>query len=245
MLTRLPGSRRTSGATEKLSPTAYPGVGYGSWPTISTRTPANGSLNARSTFSPAGRYRRPAATSARRKSPIAAIRPATGSSASAQPGSIMLRNGSAMSSYFSLKIKTFIRNGAWLTSSVHRSASHRGHAASRFPGPGRMPAAGGDGAGQPARVAGRGAVLVVVEVDVDVTVAGPGGGEPFRPRAQRALAVAGPRGAVALVQPQVPPPGRAPQRGDRGPGAVRPAQRRAGGRQHVPDLVGPPGFVPE
>ena len=36
MFSRLRGSGRTSGATEKLSPTACPGVGYGSWPTIST-----------------------------------------------------------------------------------------------------------------------------------------------------------------------------------------------------------------
>ena len=39
MLARLRGTGRTSAATEKLSPTACPGVGYGSWPTISTRTP--------------------------------------------------------------------------------------------------------------------------------------------------------------------------------------------------------------
>ena len=43
------------GATEKLRPTGCPGVGYGSWPTISTRTSANGCLKARSTSSPAGR----------------------------------------------------------------------------------------------------------------------------------------------------------------------------------------------
>src|SRR6266487_6771302 len=98
MLTRLGGSGRNPAGTEKLSPTAQPGAGYGSWPMISERTSANGCLNARSTFSPAGRYRRPAAISARRNSPIAAIRSATGSSTSAQPASMMLRNGSAMDS---------------------------------------------------------------------------------------------------------------------------------------------------
>ena len=98
MLTRLGGIRRVPGATEKLRPMAFPGVGYGSWPTMSTRTSSNGCLNARSTFSPAGRYRRPAAISARRNSPIAAIWPATGSSARAQPGSMMLRSGSVMGS---------------------------------------------------------------------------------------------------------------------------------------------------
>src|SRR2546430_5375008 len=54
---------------------------------ISTRTSANGCLNARRTFSPAGRYRRPAAISARRKSPMAAMRSATGASADAHPAS--------------------------------------------------------------------------------------------------------------------------------------------------------------
>src|SRR5580704_16038867 len=93
MLTRLAGSRRTSGATEKLRPTGCPGVGYGSCPTISTRTSANGCWKARSTRSPAGRYRRPAATSDRRKSPMASMRSATGSRASAQPVSTISRNG--------------------------------------------------------------------------------------------------------------------------------------------------------
>src|SRR5580692_9639409 len=93
MLTRLAGSRRTSGATEKLRPTGCPGVGYGSCPTISTRTSANGCWKARSTRSPAGRYRRPAATSDRRKSPMASMRSATGSRAAAQPGSTISRNG--------------------------------------------------------------------------------------------------------------------------------------------------------
>src|SRR5436190_8336640 len=54
---------------------------------ISTRTSANGCLNDRWTFSPAGRYRRPAVISARRKSPMAAMRSATGASADAQPAS--------------------------------------------------------------------------------------------------------------------------------------------------------------
>src|SRR6266704_1601057 len=62
---------------------------------ISTRSSANDCLKARSTFSPAGRYRRPAAISARRKSPIAAIRSATGSSASAQPASTISVRGRA------------------------------------------------------------------------------------------------------------------------------------------------------
>src|SRR3954464_15351697 len=96
MLMRLFGIGRTSGATENDRPTAWPGVGYGSWPTISTRTSSNGCLNARSTFSPAGRYVRPSATSARRNSPIAAIRSATGSSASAQPASMTSFRGRAM-----------------------------------------------------------------------------------------------------------------------------------------------------
>src|SRR3984957_6660460 len=164
MLTRLPGSRRTSGATEKLSPTAYPGVGYGSCPTISTRTPANGCLNPRSTFPPDGRYRRPAATSARRKSPMAAIRPATGSSASAQPGSMMLRNGdgSPMGSHFSCA-----RQFAEGQNPLCRT--ERGLLPPR-PGPGDLAAAAGDGFGQPGRVAGRRAVLVVVEVHVHVAI---------------------------------------------------------------------------
>jgi hypothetical protein len=33
MFTSEPGSRLTLGSTEKLSPTGWPGVGYGSWPT--------------------------------------------------------------------------------------------------------------------------------------------------------------------------------------------------------------------
>jgi len=49
---------------------------------------------------PDGRYRRPAATSALRNSPIDAIWPAAGSSACAQPGSMMFRSGSAMASNF-------------------------------------------------------------------------------------------------------------------------------------------------
>src|SRR3954469_10059559 len=96
MLTRLFGIGRTSGATEKLNPTACPGVGYGSCPTISTRTSWNGCLNARSTCSPAGRYVRPAAISARRNSPIAATCGATGSRASAQPASTMSCSGRAV-----------------------------------------------------------------------------------------------------------------------------------------------------
>src|SRR5436305_15343461 len=87
MLTRLFGIGRTSGATGKLGPTACPGVGYGSCPTMSTRTSWNGCLNARRTCSPAGRYLRPAAISARRNSPIAATCGATGSRAFAQPAS--------------------------------------------------------------------------------------------------------------------------------------------------------------
>src|SRR5215472_344219 len=96
MLTRLPGSLVTFGSTEKLRPTGWPGVGYGSWPTISTVTSSNGCLKARSTFSPDGKYLRPAAICSRRKSPIAAIWCLTGSSAAAQPASTMLLNGSGM-----------------------------------------------------------------------------------------------------------------------------------------------------
>ena len=55
MFSRLRGSGRTSGATEKLRPTACPGVGYGSCPTISTRTASKGNVKARNTFAPAGR----------------------------------------------------------------------------------------------------------------------------------------------------------------------------------------------
>ena len=87
------GTGRTSGATENDSPTACPGVGYGSWPTISTRTVANGLVNARSTFAPAGRYRLPAAISARRKSPMSATLWATGASACAHPASTTSVNG--------------------------------------------------------------------------------------------------------------------------------------------------------
>src|ERR1700738_5143022 len=96
MLSRLRGSGLTSGATEKLSPTGCPGVGYGSWPTTRTRTCSKGNVNARNTFDPAGRYRRPAATSPRRKSPIAATWSATGSHAFAQPPSTSSASGRAV-----------------------------------------------------------------------------------------------------------------------------------------------------
>ena len=36
------GTGRVVGDTENDSPTAWPGVGYGSWPTISTRTAVEG-----------------------------------------------------------------------------------------------------------------------------------------------------------------------------------------------------------
>ena len=49
------GTGRVSGATENDSPMACPGVGYGSWPTISTRTSSNGRVKARRMFAPAGR----------------------------------------------------------------------------------------------------------------------------------------------------------------------------------------------
>ena len=88
MFWRLRGIGRTWRSTANDRPMGWPGVGYGSWPTISTRTSEYGARNARSTFSPAGRYGRPAATSARRKSPIPAMRSATGASACAQPGSM-------------------------------------------------------------------------------------------------------------------------------------------------------------
>ena len=92
MLTRLFGTGRTSGATEKLSPTGWPGVGYGSCPTTSTLTSASGRWNARRMWSPAGRYDRPAAISARRNAPIRAIWSSTGASAAAQSGATSPRS---------------------------------------------------------------------------------------------------------------------------------------------------------
>src|SRR5208283_5322435 len=207
---------------------------------MSTRTSANGCLNARSTFSPDGRYLRPAATSARRNSPIAAIRSATGSSASAQPASMMLRNGSAMGSTLApatditTKVKTL-----W-------AERVRPHAPVPVPARSRRAAMAGDG-GERRAVAGRGAALVVVEVDVHVyalDLLGPGRRDPVRPGSQRRLAIARPSGAVALVEPQVAPVGRPPQRGDRGSPPVRPAQRRVSGGQDVPHVAAPPRLVP-
>ena len=93
MLLRLRGIGRTSGATENDSPTAWPGVGYGSCPTMRTRTPASGRVKARSTLGPAGRYPRPAASSARRKSPMSLTRPATGARACAQSGATSSSRG--------------------------------------------------------------------------------------------------------------------------------------------------------
>ncbi len=56
MFARLRGSGATCGWTEKHRPMGWPGVGYGSWPTMSTRTSSNdGDRNARSTALPAGR----------------------------------------------------------------------------------------------------------------------------------------------------------------------------------------------
>src|SRR5271167_3239399 len=208
---------------------------------MSTRTSANSCLNARSTFSPEGRYRRPAATSARRNSPIAAIRSATGSSASAQPASMMLRNGSAMGSTLApaalirTKVKTLWAERVWF------------HA----PGPALPPSwrarVAGDGGGEGRPVAGRGTALVVVEVDVHVQALGlprPSCRDPVRPGLQRRLAVARPGRAVALVESQVAPVGRPPQRGDRGSFPVRPAQCGVLGRQHVPHVGVPPRLVP-
>ncbi len=86
MLRRLGGSGRTCASTAKLSPIGWAGFGYGSWPTTSTRTSFSGRWNARKIRSPAGWYGRPAAVSARRNCPIAAIRSSTGLSASAQSG---------------------------------------------------------------------------------------------------------------------------------------------------------------
>ncbi len=86
MLRRLPGSGLTSGATLKLRPTGWPGVGYGSWPTIRTRTSSSGCWRAARMRVAFGRNGRFAARSARRKSPSWAITSATGASASAQPG---------------------------------------------------------------------------------------------------------------------------------------------------------------
>ena len=45
----------TPGRTENDKPIAWPGVGYGSCPTIRTFTLSNGYVNARSTSVPAGR----------------------------------------------------------------------------------------------------------------------------------------------------------------------------------------------
>ncbi len=50
------GTGRTSAPTENARPTACPGVGYGSWPTTSTRTSAIGRAKARSTASGAGSH---------------------------------------------------------------------------------------------------------------------------------------------------------------------------------------------
>src|ERR1700693_1121528 len=96
MLSRLRGSGLTSGATEKLSPTGCPGAGYGSCPTTRTRTSSKGNVNARNTFDPVGRYRRPDASSPRRKSPIAATWSTTGSNAFAQPSSTSSGSGRAV-----------------------------------------------------------------------------------------------------------------------------------------------------
>src|SRR6478609_4648307 len=86
MLRRLGGSGRTCPSTAKLRPIGWPGVGYGSCPTISTRTSFNGRWKARKMWSPAGRYARPAAISARRNCPIAATRSSTGPNSLAQSG---------------------------------------------------------------------------------------------------------------------------------------------------------------
>ena len=85
MLARLRGTGRTCGSTANERPIGCPGVGYGSCPTMSTRTSSSGAPNALSTRSPLGRYPRPAAVSARRKSPSSAMRGATGASALRPP----------------------------------------------------------------------------------------------------------------------------------------------------------------
>src|ERR1700726_1380372 len=96
MLSRLRGSGLTSGATEKLSPTGCPGVGYGSCPTTRTRTSSKGNVNARNTFDPVGWHRRPDPSSPRRKSPIAATWSATASNAFAHPSSTSSGSGRAV-----------------------------------------------------------------------------------------------------------------------------------------------------
>src|SRR6185312_13627521 len=63
---------------------------------MSTRTWSNGNVKARNTFGPAGRYRCPAAISARRNSPIWATCGATGSNAVAQPASTISFSGRAV-----------------------------------------------------------------------------------------------------------------------------------------------------
>ena len=157
---------------------------------------------------------------------MAAIRPATGCSASAQPGSMMLRNGSAMPSYSS-SAPGCLPKDKNLSGRTIRSCPPPPPLPPARSGPGRggLAASSGDGRGQPGRVAGRGAVLVVVEIHVHLAVGGPAGRDPVGPGASVA-AVARPRLRIALVQPQVAPAGRPPQRRERRSFAVRPAQRR-------------------
>ncbi|KFD43483.1 hypothetical protein IU11_10795 [Cellulosimicrobium sp. MM] len=83
------GTGRTCGCTENDSPIGCPGVGYGSCPTTSTR-PRQGARERVEDGRRRGRYSRPAATSARRKSPSACSCGSTGARASAQSGAMML-----------------------------------------------------------------------------------------------------------------------------------------------------------
>src|SRR5918994_4652954 len=112
MLASERGTGRASGATENDSPTAWPGVGYGSWPTISTRTSSKGRVNAGSTFGPAGGYRRPAASSARKNSPICVITGSTGASARAHPASTISDNGFPVTWVLPLATPTWARHAS-------------------------------------------------------------------------------------------------------------------------------------
>ena len=88
------GIGRTSGATENDSPTACPGVGYGSCPTISTRTSSKGCWKARSTFAP-GRQVAAAAgdLGAQEVAHRCATTGSTGANARAHPASTISDNG--------------------------------------------------------------------------------------------------------------------------------------------------------
>ncbi|KFI72476.1 hypothetical protein BMIN_0371 [Bifidobacterium minimum] len=93
MFVRLRGRGETSGDTQKLSPTGWPGVGYGSCPTMRTLMDRKGIVKARRMFGAAGSHGLPCAFSARRKSPMAWICGSTGDRACAQSGSMSSLRG--------------------------------------------------------------------------------------------------------------------------------------------------------